>query len=119
MRKRSLFVCGAALNMGHTIVALAPGGHQGTTGVQRASFFVSPHAHQASPCRQRAANTRVAGGNQHVEGVGSITLDANGKKIITNGFFWKDLPELESILQKHMENYYEMRYVMLLFLFCL
>ena len=58
-------------------------------------------------------------GNQHVEGVGSITLDANGKKIITNGFFWKDLPELESILQKHMENYYEMRYVMLLYLFCL
>ena len=55
--------------MGRTIVALAPGGHQGTTGVQRASFFVSPHAHQASPCRQRATgtNTRVAGGNQHAE----------------------------------------------------
>ena len=65
MRKRSLFVCGAAL-MGHTH-ALSPGGHQGTTGVQRASFFVSPHAHQAIPCRQRATNTRVAGGNQHAE----------------------------------------------------
>ena len=60
MRKRSLFVCGVT----H---ALAPGGHQGTTGVQRASFFVSPHAHQAIPCRQRATNTRVAGGNQHAE----------------------------------------------------
>ena len=53
--------------MGHTIVALAPG-HQGTTTcVQRASFFVSPRAHQASPCRRRATNTHVAGGNQHGE----------------------------------------------------
>ena len=44
--------------------ARAPGHHYC---VQRASFFVSPRAHQASPCRRRATTTRVACGNQHVE----------------------------------------------------
>lgn len=45
-------------------------------------------------------------GNQYVEGVSSLK-----DNVITDGFFWKDVPELESILQQNMEEYYEMRYV--------
>ena len=47
-------------------------------------------------------------GNQYVEGVSTSSNDGSSK-IITNGFFWKDLPELEAILQQNMEEYYEMR----------
>ena len=47
-------------------------------------------------------------GNQFVEGVSS------GSNVITDGFFWKDVPELEAILQRNMEEYYDMRCVLLL-----
>ena len=45
-------------------------------------------------------------GNQFVEGVSS------GSNVITDGFFWKDVPELEAILQRNMEEYYDMRCVL-------
>ena len=61
-------------------------------------------------------------GNQYVEGVSVMNAlelsgedggDGNYKRIITDGFFWKDVPELEGILQKFMAEYYEMRCVTL------
>ncbi|KAL9185787.1 hypothetical protein ACHAXT_003564 [Thalassiosira profunda] len=41
-------------------------------------------------------------GNQYVEGV------PERKTVIADGFFWKDVPELEGLLLRHMEEYYEM-----------
>lgn len=55
-------------------------------------------------------------GNQYIEGVSAeVGEDDTTKKIIiTGGFFWKDFPELESVLQRNMEEYYEMRLVLTL-----
>jgi hypothetical protein len=35
-------------------------------------------------------------------------LESSGNKVIRDGFFWKDVPELEKVLQKHMMEYYFM-----------
>jgi hypothetical protein len=35
-------------------------------------------------------------------------VDSSGKKVIRDGFFWKDVPGLEKVLQKHMMEYYFM-----------
>ena len=35
-------------------------------------------------------------------------LDSSGKKVIRDGFFWKDVPELEKVLQTHMMEFYFM-----------
>lgn len=35
-------------------------------------------------------------------------VESSGKKVIRDGFFWKDVPELEKVLQKHMMEYYYM-----------
>ena len=35
--------------------------------------------------------------------------DSSGRKLIRDGFFWKDYPCLEKVLQKYMMEYYFMR----------
>eukprot|EP00984_Skeletonema_dohrnii_P005316 scaffold1868_cov139-Skeletonema_dohrnii-CCMP3373.AAC.6 len=35
-------------------------------------------------------------------------VESSGKKVIRDGFFWKDVPELEKVLQTHMMEYYFM-----------
>lgn len=50
-------------------------------------------------------------GNQYVEGVRAPGPGVGGGKVIADGFFWRDVPELEEVLREHMEGYYEMRCV--------
>ena len=66
-------------------------------------------ANKSSPSDEIGIGKRR--GNQYIEGMSAeVGEDDTTKKIIiTTGFFWKDFPELERVLQRNMEEYYEMR----------
>ena len=66
---------------------------------------VSPESNNSCPANfPEVVSIGKRRGNQYVEGVRTFVGDSTLDKVITDGFFWKDVPELESILQVRGHN---------------
>lgn len=77
--------------------------------LERERYSPKKHSGGAPTHLKNLALKRLESQNASAADIAFLTaVESSGKKVIRDGFFWKDVPELEKVLQKHMMEYYFM-----------